>query len=275
MFKVLPDAFMLEIPPWPEFLGGNYRYFKCDEKHVTRICKDFVLIFMFERTLNFTEDDHDISLNPGEWYIQVPGLKQEGKTSSPAPVYYYIHFNSIGYPCRIDDNKLISNKQIYFPVRGKFELQQFKPLLDQLDYISKRKPFNIIRTHAVFLNILDKLSSLTMPSTSETGELAIQIMDYIAKNFNKPLTWSQLSKNFNYSADYLARIMKKHYRMTPGKYIQEVRINRAKELLANTDYTISTISREVGYSDVSLLYKAFKNQEGIAPGIWRTNHRGF
>ena len=26
MFEVLPDAFMLEIPSWPEFLGGNYRY---------------------------------------------------------------------------------------------------------------------------------------------------------------------------------------------------------------------------------------------------------
>lgn len=275
MFKVLPDAFMLEIPPWPEFLGGNYRYFKYDEKHITRICKEFVLIFMFERTLNFTEDGHDISLKPGEWYIQVPGLKQEGKIGSPAPVYYYIHFNSIGYPCRIDGDKSNSNNRIYFPIRGKFEQQQFKPLLDQLDYLSKRKPFNIIRTQTVFLNVLDKLSSLAKSPTSETRELAIQIMDYIAENFDKPITWNRLSIKFNYSADYLARIMKKHYGITPGQYIQEFRVNKAKELLANTDYTLLSISREVGYSDVSLLYKAFKSQEGIAPGMWRTNRRGF
>ncbi|HOJ11771.1 MAG TPA: AraC family transcriptional regulator [Clostridiales bacterium] len=171
-------------------------------------------------------------------------------------------------------DKSNSNKQIYFPVRGKFEQQQFKPLIDQLDYLSKRKPFNILRTQAIFLNILDKLASLTKSSASETRELAIQIMDFIAENFNKPLTWNHLSKKFNYSPDYLARIMKKHYGITLGQYIQEFRINKAKELLANTDYPLSAISREVGYSDVSLLYKAFRNQEGIAPGIWRTNCRG-
>lgn len=285
MFKTTPAAFILKIPPWPEFCAGNYRYFEHNEKHVTRVCKEFVLIFMFERTLYFTEDEHDITLGPGEWYIQVPGLKQEGKTGSPAPIYYYIHFNATGYPCNKNEETSFlsqhisdtsnSNKQIYFPINGRFEQQHFKSHLDQLDYLVKRKPLNILKTQAVFLNILDKLSSIDTSSASETHELAFQIMNYIAENFNKPLTLNQLSKEFNYSSDYLVRIVKKYYGITPVRYIQQLRIDKAKDLLANTDYTLSAISREIGYSDVSLLYKAFRNQEGVAPGTWRLNCRGF
>ena len=66
-----------EYPFVPYCTLNSYRYFSPQEKHVTRICREYVLLFMLKNELYFTEDNRDIVLKKGEWYIQVPGLKQD------------------------------------------------------------------------------------------------------------------------------------------------------------------------------------------------------
>jgi AraC-like DNA-binding protein len=67
--------------------------------------------------------------------------------------------------------------------------------------------------------------------------------------------------------------MKRYSGITPYQYIQQIRIEKAKELLANTDYKLSFIAKEVGYHDLTVFYKAFRKTAGIAPGKWRLRNR--
>ena len=76
--------------PYPTL--NSYRVFHENEKHVTRISNEHVLIFMLENDLYFTENEKEVNLCPGEFYIQRAKLKQEGIYPSPSTRYYFIHF---------------------------------------------------------------------------------------------------------------------------------------------------------------------------------------
>lgn len=281
MFNALTEAFVLHIPPWPEFLTASYRCFEDDEKHVTRICNDFVLLFILERTLRFVEDGHEVEVEAGNWYIQVPGLKQEGRKGSPAPKYFYIHFQAYGDPCEVDEGGIIRGNlvsrgtPVHFclPVKGSFNPQHFKPLFDRL-IMPELWPADVLRRQAGFLTILNNLVCSTDSERSGSEDLVIQVMDYLADNYNKPVTCQAISDEFHFTTDYLTRRMRRYSGITPCQYIQQIRIEKAKELLANTDYTLSFIAKEVGYNDLTVFYKAFRKQSGVAPGIWRLRNRG-
>lgn len=271
----MTNELLFSIPPWPECTTGSYRFFEDGEKHITRVCDYFVLIIMLENTLYFTENDLDISVSAGEWYIQVPGLKQEGKIGSPAPVYYYLHFNASGV---LQDNSLDTissdwdSSSFKIPVRGNFDLRYLKPFLDQLDTLLKSRAYDILGKEALFLTIMKHLATSNPQSEGLRGFID-KVMEYLALNYNKPLVCSGLSEKFHFTSDYITRKMKQYTGTTPWQYIQQIRLDRAKELLNSTDYTLASIANLVGYSDLSLFYKAFKKSTGTAPGEWRKQQR--
>lgn len=277
----MEKTIIFNIPPWPEYSTGSYRSFEQDEKHITRICSEFVLLFMLERTLYFTEDGQEVSVEPGQWYMQIPGLKQEGRKGSPAPVYYYIHFDGqwrMGdggktiLENRGDTNK--NSENFTLPIRGSFDIKYFKPLFDQLDSLSRRHTPELMAKQAIFLNIINSIKTTAGTSSNGVKEITIQLMDFIARNYNKNINIDDLSSEFHFSSDYLTRKMREYAGITPGQYIQQIRIEKSKELLSNTDYTLAFIASNIGYNDLSVFYKAFKKQTGMAPGLWRLKNRG-
>lgn len=281
MFDRAVKRFSLQIPPWPSFLSGNYRYFENDEKHVTRICSDFVMIFMLQNSLFFTEDGKDVEVKKGEWYIQVPGLKQEGRRGSPAPGYYYIHFQGNGEP--YDESDVVNEGKVFLTesfrnpvlnIRGNFDIQHMKHLFEQLEWMFKRRHFDMLGCQTVFLSILRTLVLDEFNNIYGSQNLMISVVNYLTDHFDKPITSRDLSDKFHFTYDYITRVMKRSYGITPWQFVQRLRMERAKELLENTDYTLSNIAAQVGYNDLSVFYKAFKKYTDIAPGVWRIKARG-
>ena len=270
------DFVKLQIPPWPEYISSSYRNFYQNEKHITRICDFYVLIFMFERTLIFTEDKKECVLNKGEWYIQRPGPLQEGLRGSPAPSYYYIHFYAQGIICdppsEEDYSDTLDHNLVILKKHGTFDDKLMKPLLDQLDFCSRNKPFDKLTLQSLFLSILN---TIALPSQREDSNgLAQQIFSFITENYNDDINCDIIADNYHFSTEYINRKLKQYCGQTPGQLLQYTRITKAKELLYNTDHTLTDISSAVGYHDVTVFYKAFRKITGSSPGRWREGSRG-
>ncbi|QHQ60933.1 helix-turn-helix domain-containing protein [Anaerocolumna sedimenticola] len=264
----------VSLNPWPEFTGASFRNFYQNEKHITRICDFYVLIFMLERSLFFREDGKDIVLNKGEWYIQKPDLLQQGIKGSPAPSYFYIHFNAKEIPDieNVSLNKSQNIANVILPRRGIYDSKFLIPLFHQLDYCYRNKAVHLLNCQSIFLSLLNTIT--VNNNTEEKSGLGRQITKYISENYNKDINCNCLAKQFHFSTEYINRKVKQYCGQTPGQYLQEIRILRAKELLANTDHTLSYITKETGYHDTTVFYKAFKKQTGISPGNWREESRG-
>lgn len=269
------EYFKIAIPPWPEYLVGKYCYFSSNEKHITRSFNEYVLIFMLKNTLYFTEDDKDIALSPGDWYIQLPWLKQEGKVPSPFAEYFFIHFKCDNYEriesnytpnCSLTDIKM--HNSITLPVRGCFDMDKFIPLFDQLESLQINHN-NAIIEQSIFLKLFEKLILTIIEPRSKKQSLASDIQEFLAINYNKHISISDLSNIFSYSSDYITRIFKSEFGMTPSAYIKKKRIEQSMELLSHTEKSISEISELSGYNDETVFFRAFKQLNGVSPSAWR------
>lgn len=264
----------ISLNPWPECTGSSFRHFYHNEKHITRICDFYVLIFMLESSLIFREDGKDIVVNKGEWYIQRPDLLQQGIKGSPAPSYFYVHFSAREIPPTETTslNKDPNKSYVILPRRGNFDCKLLLPVFNQLDYCCRNKTISLLNCQSIFLSILHTISISNYPE--EKSGLGRQITKYISENYNKDINCNTLAEQFHFSTEYINRKVKQYCDQTPGQYLQQIRISRAKELLANTDHTLSCITKETGYHDTTVFYKAFKKQTGISPGNWRERSRG-
>lgn len=94
-------------------------------------------------------------------------------------------------------------------------------------------------------------------------------LDYISKNYFKPITVQQLCKVCNYSESSLRRYFLASVGITPFEYIEKVRIQMACILLKTSNYSILDVSNKVGYSSLSSFNRQFKTITGMSPRMWR------
>ncbi|SMC96123.1 helix-turn-helix domain-containing protein [Sporomusa malonica] len=98
-------------------------------------------------------------------------------------------------------------------------------------------------------------------------------IDYIRHNFDKAITIDQLAAMEHFNPTYYAEWFKRKYGDSPISYIRHLRFDKAKELLASTDYTIMQIAQQVGYENQSTLTKLFQQEMGITPRAYREKSR--
>ena len=84
-----------------------------------------------------------------------------------------------------------------------------------------------------------------------------------------PITVNQLAEIENYNATYYSDWFKQQTGVSPSMYLRYIRINRAKELLEETDYTVMDIAVMVGYSSNSTFTRAFHSVAGMTPKEYR------
>ena len=70
------------------------------------------------------------------------------------------------------------------------------------------------------------------------------------------------------------KIFKEYTGFAPSQYIQEVRVNMAKELLTNTSKSIKEIAFELGYENKDYFFTAFRKVSGMTPAGYRKLTRG-
>jgi AraC-like DNA-binding protein len=94
---------------------------------------------------------------------------------------------------------------------------------------------------------------------------------YLEQNFNKPISFKALSKVAYMSRNRLADCFKSVYGLSIFEYLQTLRVNKAKELLLNSDLDIGKIACAVGYNLHSSFSEMFKKSTGTSPNKFRAD----
>ena len=72
---------------------------------------------------------------------------------------------------------------------------------------------------------------------------------------------------------HFARGFKQSAGVTPHHYLTRMRVERAQDMLARTDLSLSEIASPLGFSDQSHLTRHFRQMLGITPGQFRWSQR--
>lgn len=95
------------------------------------------------------------------------------------------------------------------------------------------------------------------------------ITHYITENFSSPITIKDLAELVYVSESYLIRRFRQKTGQTPIQYINSLRIEAAKRLLATKEMTIEDISQSVGYGSAKYFTRLFKKYLGVSPSDFR------
>jgi len=119
-----------------------------------------------------------------------------------------------------------------------------------------------------YLKLCDEVKDAKM---SKNLELRDKVIEYINKNYSDSmLSVEGIADYFSVSPSYLSRFMKDHIGYSITDYIHQVRLQKAKELLQNTEKTVAVIAEEVGYNSLHNFSRVFKRYESITPTNFRT-----
>jgi AraC-like DNA-binding protein len=88
---------------------------------------------------------------------------------------------------------------------------------------------------------------------------------YLIENYRKPIEIDQLAKLIHRSPGYTISVFKEVIGLSPIKYIHQLRVIEACNLLLNTDMTVVAISEYLGYYDPSYFSRTFKKLTSISP----------
>ena len=91
------------------------------------------------------------------------------------------------------------------------------------------------------------------------------ILNYIEASANQKISVRQIAYNLGYNYDYLRQLFLKQTGKTAKDYLTNLRLNSAKQYLANFDYSLEEIAAMTGFSSPSHLCMTFKKHFGISP----------
>lgn len=103
----------------------------------------------------------------------------------------------------------------------------------------------------------------------EGGDLAARAYAYIRQNFAGRLTAEEIAAHFYVSPQYLARVFRARFSMSPYECVMRMKVERAGELLAGGQHKVRQIVEELGFLDESHFSKTFKKYTGQTPRAYQ------
>lgn len=106
-------------------------------------------------------------------------------------------------------------------------------------------------------------------SIPDDKDIAAEVMRIIVSNLEIYDSVDELAKKAGTNTSRLKKIFRKQYGISVFEFSRQTRMEAAKHLLLETNYTLQTIASMVGYSEGNNFQVAFKVVVGCTPGEWR------
>ena len=218
--------------------------------HPERIESTYEIIYVTEGEVFLEDGGTEYHIIPGQLLILPPGRMHRGTKKSSNVSFYWVHF-------RLCDELPFCKR--YF---SRFE---WASLFRELLHYNNLPVIEEDLVNAILLNILAMLSHLSHSELRKFDEKAERIYEWTRIHALSGTTVSQVAEHFGYSADHITRICKRAYGIGVRELIDRFLIDRAKELLCNTDKYVKEIAAELEFPNDKAFIGFFRYHVGCFP----------
>lgn len=120
-----------------------------------------------------------------------------------------------------------------------------------------------------FYRFIGEVRAIVDETKPQPSNNMAQLLNYIDTHYDQSLTLTELADAFHFNPSYLSSYFSNHHNQGFSDYLTSVRINKAKQLLTDSDLSIADIGSMVGYGDHSYFCKVFKKQTDFSPSKYR------
>lgn len=270
-------------------------YVPADWQLAERMIFDYELLYIKQGELMITVEGKPYRGKPGDLFLIKPRQRHAIRSVGQTPVRQpHIHFDLF---YRADSPEVkVSFKPIEAMTPGErawfredvvsgppFAMPTQIPLRNPLPFetmlfhlikeFQAKTPYSDIAAKGLFIQLwvylLRELRSAHHPETlSNQRELAL-VKSYLDQHSGGEVSLQTLSRLANLSKYYLVGLFKKAYGVTPIKYHQLVRMEKAKEMIQFTSVPLKQIAESFGYRDIHSFSRTFRKVEGVPPSYYR------
>lgn len=165
----------------------------------------------------------------------------------------FIHYDGFGYEPQI----------VHCEEKTQKSLLQISELLDTDSYLEE------LEAYSLFYKVLQEILPQMVQSTVVLDKTLQTAIEYITSNWNSNFSVSDVAKKCCVSESSLYHLFQKELGQTPVRFLNSIKINIAIEYLENSNYSIATISRMVGFPSENHFRKVFADFTGTSPLKYR------
>lgn len=118
-------------------------------------------------------------------------------------------------------------------------------------------------------NFLDTDEDEFYSDTGNFSEASRKLDQYLKENYNKFLSLDDIAQGIGYSKIYLCQIFKKDSGKTVMRYLFELRLDKAKKMLSDSNDSLEVIAYNSGFRSLPHFNRAFSSRFKISPGKFR------
>ncbi|GIO69700.1 AraC family transcriptional regulator [Paenibacillus cookii] len=238
---------------------------------------DYDLWFIQSGSVKVTIDKCEHTAVPGDVVFFYPDMPYIASTTEDVCRFIYIHFEF-----GIGEQKRILGE---FPLPGIVpgELIREEAALFTKAYRRLKQgsgiPGNRLYLKACLLAVIAKIVELhgqgaytgaflngRKPRKTEGSLDVLQdVFQYVDANLHRSIRMNELAAIAGVSEKYFISYFKKNVGITPGQYISQIKMNRARDYLYEKKYTIQQIAGFLGFPDPFTFSKAFKKYYNVPP----------
>lgn len=172
-----------------------------------------------------------------------------------------IFYDSLGQICSLED----------FPIITALDDESFqtsKTLFELL--INEQTKSSRLGSDKFALNLIEQLVILALRANGNTPEeknisKMRNALAYIHYNFRRDIKASDVASHIGYSPNYFSAEFKKETGLEFRKYLRDLRLDFAHNLIKFSHFSVTEVSFESGFNSLPHFSKAFKEKFGIAP----------
>lgn len=108
-----------------------------------------------------------------------------------------------------------------------------------------------------------------IPTSDFSAYRLHQVMNHVTRNLGEDHSVEMLASMVNLTPSHFCRVFKQATNLTPHRYVMKMRLEKARELLMQSNLSLAEISDLLGFNSQSHFTRAFRDFSGSPPGTWR------
>lgn len=120
-----------------------------------------------------------------------------------------------------------------------------------------------------FIHELWKKGFIVENDTTGRNTVEKEMVSYIQQNYMGKILLREFGEQFHLSEKYISRYFKEHFHITLSQYVTYLRLEHAKQMLQETDISVTEVAMQSGYQNISYFIRSFKKTYGVSPLKYR------
>lgn len=263
----------------PEFMSidlkNSMKYLLCGQLnavnfvHMKRNINIPVLIIVKQGVLNIEIEGTRYKVHRDEAVLLPAGLNHSGFRDDDTEgklVYFWVHFSVDNEFCYDEicggDTRLNTFMKLTNPARVNI-------LCNQLMDVSRTTPVDYAYCSFLLDALICELSFQAKNTLMSENKTVNNAASWIRLHITEPISLDDAADAIGYNKRYLARVFRENMGVSVNRYIENGKMELAKNMLVYSDEGIGSIAAAIGYEDAGYFMRVFKKNENMTCGEYR------